>query len=109
MYLLVCSITSIESLAGFRVLFDYVGARGVFSSINETFSPTGPGKLFKCMTTATRSIIQALFVRGSEALWSKGVQGEERFRRDSCLRNPSPWPAGSMGCRRERPRIPKPS
>jgi hypothetical protein len=39
MYLLVCSITSIESLAGFRVLFDYVGARGVFSSINETFSP----------------------------------------------------------------------
>jgi hypothetical protein len=38
MYLLVCSITSIESLAGFRVLFDYVGARGVFSSINETFS-----------------------------------------------------------------------
>jgi hypothetical protein len=46
---------------------------------------------------------------GSEALWSKGVQGEERFRRDSCLRNPSPWPAGSMGCRRDRPRIPKPS
>ena len=39
MYLLVCSITSIESLAGFRVLFDCVGARGVFSSINETFSP----------------------------------------------------------------------
>ena len=38
MYLLVCSITSIESLAGFRVLFDYVGARGVFSSIKETFS-----------------------------------------------------------------------
>ena len=38
MYLLVCSITSIESLAGFRVLFDCVGARGVFSSINETFS-----------------------------------------------------------------------
>ena len=38
MYLLVCSITSIESLAGFRVLFDSVGARGVFSSINETFS-----------------------------------------------------------------------
>jgi hypothetical protein len=38
MYLLVCSITSIESLAGFRVLFDFVGARGVFSSINETFS-----------------------------------------------------------------------
>ena len=38
MYSLVCSITSIESLAGFRVLFDYVGARGVFSSINETFS-----------------------------------------------------------------------
>jgi len=34
----VCSITSIESLAGFRVLFDYVGARDVFSSINETFS-----------------------------------------------------------------------
>ena len=33
MYLLVCSITSIESLAGFRVLFDFVGARGVFSSI----------------------------------------------------------------------------
>ena len=40
MYLLVCSITSIESLAGFRVLFDSVGARGVFSSINETFSLT---------------------------------------------------------------------
>jgi len=38
----------------------------------------------------------------------KGVQGEERFRRDCCLRNPSPWPAGSMGCRRERPQIPKP-
>jgi hypothetical protein len=38
MYLLVCSITSIESLAGFRMLFDFVGARGVFSSINETFS-----------------------------------------------------------------------
>ena len=38
MYLLVCSTTSIVSLAGFRVLFDYVGARGVFSSINETFS-----------------------------------------------------------------------
>ena len=43
MYLLVCSITSIESLAGFRVLFDYVGARGVFSSINETFSLTRSG------------------------------------------------------------------
>jgi len=41
MYLLVCSITSIESLAGFRVLFDCVGARGVFSSINETFSLLG--------------------------------------------------------------------
>ncbi len=27
-----------SSLAGFRVLFDFVGARGVFSSINETFS-----------------------------------------------------------------------
>ena len=39
---------------------------------------------------------------GSEALWSKGVQGEERFRRDCCLRNPSPWPAGSTGCRRGR-------
>jgi len=38
----------------------------------------------------------------------KGVQGEERFRRDCCLRNPSPWPAGSMGCRRERPQLPKP-
>ena len=45
----------------------------------------------------------------SEAPWSKGAQGEEGFRRDSCLRNPSPWPAGSMGCRRERPRIPKPT
>ena len=38
----------------------------------------------------------------SEAPWSKGAQGEEGFRRDSCLRNPSPWPAGSMGCRWER-------
>jgi hypothetical protein len=24
----------------------------------------------------------------SEALWSKGVQGEERFRRDCCLQGP---------------------
>ena len=31
----------------------------------------------------------------SEAPWSKGVQGEEGFRRDSCLQTPSPWPAGS--------------
>ena len=38
----------------------------------------------------------------SEALLSRGVQGEEGFRRDSCLRNPSPWPAGSTGCRRGR-------
>ena len=47
MYLLVCSITSIESLAGFRVsvfcniecfFFGPVGARGVFSLINKTFS-----------------------------------------------------------------------
>ena len=35
----------------------------------------------------------------SEALLSRGVQGEEGFRRDSCLRSPSPWPAGSTGCR----------
>ena len=38
MYFLVCSTTSIESLSGFRVFCDLVGARGVFSSINETFS-----------------------------------------------------------------------
>ena len=34
-------------------------------------------------------------------LTPRPFQGEEGFRRDSCLRNPSPWPAGSMGCRRE--------
>jgi hypothetical protein len=38
MYLLVCSITSIESLTGLRVFFGAVDARGVFSLINETFS-----------------------------------------------------------------------
>jgi hypothetical protein len=47
MYLLVCSTTSIVSLAGFRVLFDFVGARGVFSSINETFSLLSIERLHK--------------------------------------------------------------
>ena len=41
-------------------------------------------------------------VHGRPGCRRKGVQGEERFRRDCCLRNPSPWPAGSTGCRRGR-------
>ena len=62
MYLLVCSITSIESLAGFRVLFDFVGARGVFSSINETFSP-GTFWTFTRRSTCSCRVSTSLAIR----------------------------------------------